>query len=41
MTSNGLALHRKLPELVENGLTHLNLRWGSTVYREMSFSDII
>ncbi|KAG8950495.1 hypothetical protein FRC04_007510 [Tulasnella sp. 424] len=25
MTSNGLALHRKLPELVNNGLTHLNL----------------
>ncbi|EJU02645.1 molybdenum cofactor biosynthesis prote [Dacryopinax primogenitus] len=25
MTSNGLALHRKLPDLVENGLTHLNL----------------
>ncbi|PAV22078.1 molybdenum cofactor biosynthesis prote [Pyrrhoderma noxium] len=25
MTSNGLALHRKLPTLVENGLTHLNL----------------
>jgi molybdenum cofactor biosynthesis enzyme MoaA len=26
MTSNGLALHRKLSGLVENGLTHLNLR---------------
>lgn len=26
MTSNGIALHRKLPTLVENGLTHLNLR---------------
>ncbi|KAJ7070783.1 molybdenum cofactor biosynthesis prote [Mycena amicta] len=25
MTSNGVALHRRLPELVENGLTHLNL----------------
>lgn len=25
MTSNGLALHRKLPELIKNGLTHLNL----------------
>ncbi|KAF8641113.1 hypothetical protein AX17_000755 [Amanita inopinata Kibby_2008] len=25
MTSNGLALHRRLPELVESGLTHLNL----------------
>ncbi|KAJ3517867.1 hypothetical protein NLJ89_g232 [Agrocybe chaxingu] len=25
MTSNGLALHRRLPLLVENGLTHLNL----------------
>ncbi|KAL5519139.1 hypothetical protein ACEPAH_822 [Sanghuangporus vaninii] len=25
MTSNGVALHRKLPGLVENGLTHLNL----------------
>lgn len=26
MTSNGIALHRMLPPLVENGLTHLNLR---------------
>lgn len=26
MTSNGIALHRKLPDLVEKGLTHLNLR---------------
>lgn len=26
MTSNGLILHRLLPTLVENGLTHLNLR---------------
>lgn len=25
MTSNGLALHRRLPELVESGLDHLNL----------------
>jgi len=25
MTSNGLALHRKLPDLVKNGLSHLNL----------------
>jgi len=25
MTSNGLALHRKLPTLIQNGLTHLNL----------------
>ncbi|PPQ79423.1 hypothetical protein CVT25_002693 [Psilocybe cyanescens] len=25
MTSNGLALHRHLPQLVKNGLTHLNL----------------
>ena len=25
MTSNGIALHRKLPEMVSNGLTHLNL----------------
>ncbi|PPQ63833.1 hypothetical protein CVT24_009783 [Panaeolus cyanescens] len=25
MTTNGLAMHRKLPELVEKGLTHLNL----------------
>ncbi|KAG6919017.1 hypothetical protein DXG01_009727 [Tephrocybe rancida] len=25
MTSNGLVLHRRLPRLVENGLTHLNL----------------
>lgn len=27
MTTNGLALHRRLPHLVENGLTHLNLRY--------------
>jgi molybdenum cofactor biosynthesis enzyme MoaA len=26
MTSNGIALHRMLPRLVDNGLTHLNLR---------------
>ncbi|KAJ7878616.1 molybdenum cofactor synthesis-step 1 protein isoform 2 [Mycena leptocephala] len=25
MTSNGLSLHRRLPEFIENGLTHLNL----------------
>ncbi|KAI0660595.1 molybdenum cofactor biosynthesis prote [Cubamyces menziesii] len=25
MTTNGIALHRKLPALVENGLTHLNI----------------
>lgn len=25
MTSNGIALARRLPELVQNGLTHLNL----------------
>lgn len=27
MTSNGVALHRKLPALIDNGLTHLNLRY--------------
>lgn len=27
MTSNGLALHRKLPQMVANGLSHLNLRY--------------
>lgn len=26
MTSNGIALSRKLPSLVQDGLTHLNLR---------------
>jgi cyclic pyranopterin phosphate synthase len=26
MTSNGIALWKKLPELVRSGLTHLNLR---------------
>lgn len=25
MTSNGLSLHRRLPELVQNGLSHLNI----------------
>ena len=28
LTSNGIALHRKLPELIEHGLTHLNLRYN-------------
>lgn len=28
MTSNGISLHRRLPHLVENGLTHLNLRYA-------------
>jgi len=32
MTSNGIALHRMLPRLVENGLTHLNLRCESSVH---------
>jgi cyclic pyranopterin phosphate synthase len=26
MTSNGLALHRKLPQMIDSGLSHLNLR---------------
>lgn len=26
MTSNGLVLHRHLPDLIKNGLTHVNLR---------------
>ena len=26
MTSNGLALHRRLLQMIENGLSHLNLR---------------
>ncbi|KAF7303162.1 Elp3 domain-containing protein [Mycena kentingensis (nom. inval.)] len=29
MTSNGVSLHRKLPEFVQHGLTHLNLRQDS------------
>lgn len=28
MTSNGLILHRLLPELIRNGLTHVNLRYA-------------
>lgn len=36
MTSNGLALHRKLPNLVENGLTHLNLRYISSSQIEVA-----
>ena len=28
MTSNGVALHRKLPALIDNGFTHLNLRFA-------------
>ena len=27
MTTNGIVLHRRLPELVQNGLTHLNIRY--------------
>jgi GTP 3',8-cyclase len=27
MTTNGLALHRRLAQLVDSGLTHLNLRY--------------
>lgn len=26
MTTNGISLHRRLPSLVANGLTHLNIR---------------
>jgi molybdenum cofactor biosynthesis enzyme MoaA len=26
MTTNGMALHRRLPLYIKNGLTHLNLR---------------
>lgn len=26
MTTNGIALHRRLPALIQNGLTHLNIR---------------
>ncbi|KZW00578.1 molybdenum cofactor biosynthesis prote [Exidia glandulosa HHB12029] len=29
MTSNGISLHRRLPDLAANGLTHLNLRQAS------------
>lgn len=29
MTTNGIALHRKLPTFIRNGLTHLNLRYVS------------
>ncbi|OUM55807.1 hypothetical protein BVG19_g5405 [[Candida] boidinii] len=31
ITSNGIALHRKLPELIENGLTSLNLSLDTLV----------
>lgn len=31
MTTNGLALHRKLPQLIANGLTHLNLRCSYSI----------
>jgi molybdenum cofactor biosynthesis enzyme MoaA len=27
MTTNGIALHRRLPEFIDNGLSHLNLRY--------------
>ncbi|KAG6873209.1 hypothetical protein C0995_001563 [Termitomyces sp. Mi166 len=32
MTSNGLVLYRRLPKLIENGLTHLNLRSPHLLY---------
>jgi len=39
MTTNGLALHRRLPQLVENGLTHLNLRWATSLASRSSHFD--
>lgn len=29
MTTNGIVLHRRLPALVQNGLTHLNIRYAT------------
>lgn len=37
MTSNGIALHRKLPTLVDNGLTHLNLSLDTLVPEKFEF----
>ncbi|KAL7412855.1 hypothetical protein BDY24DRAFT_407153 [Mrakia frigida] len=37
MTSNGIALHRKLPEMVENGLTHLNISLDTLVPAKFTF----
>ena len=41
MTSNGLALHRRLPDFVYKGLTHLNLRFVSSSVLQVSSSSII
>ena len=32
MTTNGIALHRRLPALVQNGLTHLNIRYMLSIF---------
>lgn len=32
MTSNGLSLHRRLPQMIENGLSHLNLRCENPLF---------
>lgn len=37
MTSNGIALHRKLPSLVASGLTHLNLSLDTLVPSKFPF----
>jgi len=39
MTTNGLSLHRRLPQLVENGLTHLNLRCAASLASRSSHFD--
>ena len=39
MTTNGIALHRRLPEFIENGLSHLNLRYlFQAPYESLSFT---
>lgn len=30
MTTNGIGLHRRLPNMIRNGLTHINIRCAST-----------
>lgn len=41
MTTNGIALHRRLPALIQNGLTHLNIRYVPTITICGRFSQLL
>lgn len=40
MTSNGLILHRMLPDLIRNGLSHVNLRCALLACGQPQVSDV-